>query len=96
MNISSMGQILQSSEHKSVSNNNKIQVPFSELFKAVQSINDTEKFSIADNINLLTDGEINLHDIMVKAEKADITLQFTLQMRNKVIEAYNEVMRMQV
>ena len=96
MNISSIGQIFQNSEHKAGSNN-KIQVPFSELFKeAVQSINDTEKFSMADNIDLLTDGEISLHDIMIKAEKADIALQFTLQMRNKVIEAYNEVMRMQI
>ena len=33
---------------------------------------------------------------MIDAEKADITLQFTIQVRNKVLEAYQEIMRMQI
>lgn len=37
-----------------------------------------------------------LHSVMLAAEKANLALQFTLQVRNKVIEAYQEVMRVQV
>jgi flagellar hook-basal body complex protein FliE len=45
----------------------------------------------------LTTGEINnLHSIMISAEKADITLSLALQIRNKVIEAYENIMRMQI
>jgi flagellar hook-basal body complex protein FliE len=45
----------------------------------------------------LMNGEIdNLHQVMVTAEKASITLQTAVEVRNKVIEAYQEVMRMQV
>ena len=33
---------------------------------------------------------------VVAAEKADIALQLTLQVRNKAVEAYQEIMRMQV
>lgn len=46
---------------------------------------------------LLATGEVdNLHDITIAAEKADIALQLTLSIRNKVTEAYREIMRMQI
>jgi len=38
----------------------------------------------------------NLHDVILAAEKADLSLQFTLQMRNKIVDAYQEIMRMQI
>jgi len=33
---------------------------------------------------------------MIAAQKADIAIQFTLQIRNKILDAYNEIMRMQI
>lgn len=42
-------------------------------------------------------GEIyDLHQVMVAMEEARIALELTMQIRNKVIEAYQEVSRMQV
>lgn len=38
----------------------------------------------------------NIHEVLVSMEKADIALQFTMQVRNKVLDAYNEIMRMQI
>jgi flagellar hook-basal body complex protein FliE len=38
----------------------------------------------------------NLHDAMISFEKADVALKLLVQVRNKAIEAYHEVMRMQV
>ncbi|HOS69254.1 MAG TPA: flagellar hook-basal body complex protein FliE [Bacillota bacterium] len=38
----------------------------------------------------------NLHQVMIASEKADIALQFTVQIRNKILEAYQEIMRMNV
>lgn len=47
--------------------------------------------------NLLITGEVdNLHDITIAAEKANIALQLTLSIRNKIVEAYKEIMRMQI
>ena len=40
--------------------------------------------------------DIDLHQITFAAEKAKLTLDLTLQIRNKAIEAYQEIMRMQV
>ncbi|MCR8630817.1 MULTISPECIES: flagellar hook-basal body complex protein FliE [Paenibacillus] len=42
-------------------------------------------------------GEISdVHQLMIATEKASLGLQLTVQVRNKVIDAYQEIMRMQV
>ena len=41
-------------------------------------------------------GDVDLHDVMIAAEKASVAMQLTLQVRNKLVEAYQDVMRMQV
>lgn len=38
----------------------------------------------------------NLHDIMIRLEESRMALQLALQVRNRVLEAYQDVMRMQV
>jgi flagellar hook-basal body complex protein FliE len=36
----------------------------------------------------------DLHEIIIASEKADISLRFLIQIRNKLLEAYQEIMRM--
>ncbi|NLM14005.1 MAG: flagellar hook-basal body complex protein FliE, partial [Epulopiscium sp.] len=38
----------------------------------------------------------NIHNVMIAQEKAGIALQFTVQVHNKVLEAYREIMRIQL
>ena len=38
----------------------------------------------------------NLHEAMIKLEEADISLRLMVQVRNKAVEAYQEIMRMSV
>ncbi len=38
----------------------------------------------------------NLHETMIAMEKADISFRLMMEVRNKLIEAYHEIMRMQV
>jgi flagellar hook-basal body complex protein FliE len=38
----------------------------------------------------------NIHDVMIAQEKANIALQYTVQLRDAFLDAYNEIMRMQV
>ena len=38
--------------------------------------------------------EGRLHETMLVMEKAEITMKFAMQVRNKVLSAYQEVMRM--
>ena len=41
-------------------------------------------------------GEKNLHEAMIAMEQADISMRYLVQVRNKAIEAYQEIMRMQL
>ncbi len=43
-----------------------------------------------------TGGPVDLHEVMISMEKADISLRMLVQVRNKAIDAYQEIMRMQV
>lgn len=38
----------------------------------------------------------NIADVMIAQEKASVALQYTVQLRNKLLDAYNEIMRIQV
>ncbi|MDD2316534.1 MAG: flagellar hook-basal body complex protein FliE [Desulfobacterales bacterium] len=38
----------------------------------------------------------SIHEAMIALEKADLSFRAMMQVRNKILEAYNEVMRMQV
>lgn len=38
----------------------------------------------------------NLHEVMISLGQADVSLRLMVQMRNKVMDAYQEIMRMQV
>ena len=44
----------------------------------------------------LAAGRGDLVDTMINMSRADLSLRFVVNMRNRVIEAYNEVMRLQV
>ena len=38
----------------------------------------------------------NIHDVMIASEKASLSFDLTVQVRNKLLDAYQELMRMQV
>jgi flagellar hook-basal body complex protein FliE len=41
-------------------------------------------------------GTTDVHDAMIALQRADLTLQFSVQIRNKLVSAYSEIMRMPV
>lgn len=45
--------------------------------------------------DLLGGGDVDVHSAMIAVEKADLSFQLMMQVRNKVIQAYQEVSRMQ-
>ncbi len=46
--------------------------------------------------SLATGGQATLHDTMLAVQKADLSFRLMMQVRNKIVEAYQEVLRMQV
>ncbi|NLL04901.1 MAG: flagellar hook-basal body complex protein FliE [Clostridiaceae bacterium] len=66
------------------------------LKDALTKASDLEKESTALTESFAAGNTDNIHQVLIAAEKAEIALQFTMQIRNKIMEAYNEIMRMQI
>ncbi len=71
--------------------------PFMETLK--ESINQTNSLQMeADHAvsDLATGKTQNLHETMIAIEKADVSFQLMMQVRNKILSAYEEMTRMQI
>lgn len=66
------------------------------LKDAVSNVNQMQQAADVKMQELATGKTQNIHDVMLTSEKADIALKLMVQVRNKIIEAYQEVMKMQV
>ncbi len=62
----------------------------------VGKVNDLQLKADSEIQKLSTGESKNLHEVMLAVEKSGISFQFLTQVRNKAMEAYQEVMRMQV
>lgn len=81
------------------SRNTKIDknVPFGDYLKNVLHRTDQLQKEADQAVQALAAGNLdNLHDVMIVAEQAQLSLQLTVQVVNKVIQAYQEVYRMQI
>jgi flagellar hook-basal body complex protein FliE len=70
-------------------------VSFADLLrKTVEDVNTTNKQTDVDIISLVTGmASDNLHNIEIEAVKADLALRTMVSVRNKVLDAYTEIMR---
>ncbi|SFE39089.1 flagellar hook-basal body complex protein FliE [Alteribacillus iranensis] len=75
----------------------EVQADFKKVFtEAIHRVNEAQHESDQMTQKLVTGEVENLHDVMISAEKASVLLQTTIEVRNKALEAYQEMMRMQV
>jgi flagellar hook-basal body complex protein FliE len=49
-----------------------------------------------DAVGKMLDGTGEVHDAMIALQRADLMLQLTVQVRNKLVQAYQDVMRMPI
>lgn len=64
--------------------------------KEIATLNEQALSSEHELRRLATGETSNLHQVMMELEKSKTSFQLTLQVRNKVLEAYQEIMRMQI
>ena len=83
--------------NKNIPNTESKGLNFAEIFNnALNSVNDLQIQS-RDLANELAAGRTdNIHEVMIVVEKAEIALQLAMQIRNKILDAYSEIMRMQI
>jgi flagellar hook-basal body complex protein FliE len=66
---------------------------FSEAVSKVESFQNTAQMSVDSFLS--GDGE-ELHQVAIKTQQAELSFDLFMQIRNKIVAAYQEVMRMQV
>ncbi|SEN59189.1 flagellar hook-basal body complex protein FliE [Amphibacillus marinus] len=68
----------------------------SELKDAIHKLNQ-EQVETEIKTEKLVNGEIDdLHDVMITAQKSAISMNLAVEIQSKVIDSYNEIMRMQL
>lgn len=73
------------------------QAGFANLLKdAIENVNKTQNISDQQTKDMASGNVDNLHNVMIAGQKASITLETSVQIQRKVIDAYNEIMRMQI
>ena len=66
------------------------------MSESLKTAEDADFIDKGSTMELMMGEADDLSGILIDAQKAELALQFALQIRNKVIDAYNEVMRMSV
>lgn len=68
-----------------------------QLVDALKDVNQTQMDAKNLQEDLMTNRKpVEVHDLMIAMEKAGTAMQLTMSVRNKVLEAYQEISRMQV
>lgn len=63
---------------------------------ALQSVSNTEKAADLMAQDVAAGGDTPVHELMIATTKATLSVDMLVQMRNRAVEAYQEVMRMQI
>jgi len=72
-------------------------VDFKELLvNALEEVNKDQLYAEEMDQKFMMGEVNNIHDVMIASQKAEISLSFAVEVRNKVLEAYKEIMRIQM
>jgi len=66
------------------------------LKSSLTEVNQMQQKADAAITALATGDKVSLHDTMIAMEQADVSFRLMMQVRNKIVEAYQEILRIQV
>jgi len=67
------------------------------LQNSIAQVNQTQQEAESMAANFAAgDGNTNLHEVMISLQKANVSFQEMVQVRNKLVTAYHDVMNMQI
>lgn len=103
MNINSLTQVASPYIENAAINSKNLRSEdqgFSSVFQAaldmLQETSDLQNKAESEEIKFALGLSDNTHDLQIAQEKANIALQYTVAVRDKIIEGYKEIMNMQI
>lgn len=62
----------------------------------LNSVNESQNAAYEAAETFAAGGDISVHEVMIASQKANLTMQLALQMRNRLVNAYNEINNVRV
>lgn len=98
--ISQINGLLESNLTNKTNKTNKTETPFSAFLGSavanIEEVNGLQKTADQMSVDFAVGKIDNIADVMIAQEKASIALQYTVQLRDKLLDAYNSIMQIQV
>jgi len=94
--ISGITNLTQMTKLTGIGNSNDSKAFGDMLESALSKVVESEKTNDSNTEQVMAGSIDNIASQMVDMVEADIALQFTMQVRNKIVDAYQEIMRMQI
>ena len=98
MGISPLERIdssVQAATNQNKGNNSELEnmaKSFGQAFSnGLNSVNDSQNAAYQAAETFAAGGDISVHEVMLASQKANLTMQLALQMRNRLVNAYNEI-----
>ncbi|CEN21655.1 flagellar hook-basal body complex protein FliE [Paraclostridium sordellii] len=92
-NIATSNNLLKTSNTESM----KKESSFSDVIKsAIDKVNDMQVDSNNKVKSLIKGEDVSMHDVMVSAQEAQMSMQLMIEVRNKVYEVYQDLNRVQL
>jgi flagellar hook-basal body complex protein FliE len=66
------------------------------LANAIKEVSDIQKEAGEESRKFMTGEVKDIHTVMIAVQKAEISFQMMMQVRNKLVNAYQEIMKMPV
>ena len=102
MNITSIGNLsnmtggaTSASKVTGSNRNESFETLFQSALNMVNETNELTNKAESEEIKFALGYSANTHDLQAAQQKANLSLQYTVAVRNKVLEAYKEIMNMQ-
>lgn len=83
-------------EKTAASNDTPFSAFFDSAMKLIQETNDLQTVANVEEMNMMLGYAENAHDLTNALTKAELAINYTVTIKNKVLEAYREIMNMQI
>lgn len=95
--VSLSSNLIAHNSQTNINQNKLLNNDFKTIFKnALNKVSHAEHEANYQQRMLIEGKSNDLHNVMIAAQKATLTIETAVQIQQKVIDAYNEVMRMQI
>lgn len=72
-------------------------LPFADLVSSLIQDTSSQQSAVGESVQKLVTGESDsIHDVVLTASKADLAFRLVMEVRNRLISSYEEIMRMQI